>query len=178
MTNKPLLNDPNVFPSQEVLENTLGKRYDLLHEFLQCISSEGYDLTFEWRFYNDGKSWLGKAEYAKPKKQISQKKQSEVYSQTTVSKAHSEKTSGLPVTTGKKKTIFWLSVWEGYFQTSFFFTEKTRPPVLELEISDTIKSELMAAEPTGKLIPLIIKINKKRQLKDVLKIVQYKKSLN
>lgn len=135
-----LLRDKNVFPTPEVLQSALGKRYTVLEELLNTITGEEYGLTVEWRFYNDGKAWLGKAVY-------------------------------------KKKTIFWLSVWVGYFQTGFYVTEKTRAGVMELNIDNTVKSDFSVAEATGKLVPLSLKIAVKRQLKDVLEIVRYKKSL-
>jgi len=71
--------------------------------------------------------------------------------------------------THKKKTVFWLSVWEGYFQTGFFFTEKTREGVPE---------HLQSFEkPVGKLIPLVMKISDKNQLDDLMQIAEYKKNL-
>lgn len=77
----------------------------------------------------------------------------------------------------KKKTVFWLSVWDHYFKTAFYFTEKTKPDVMELDIDNTIKSEFDQRELTGKLIPLIINVTGKEQLNDVLTIVEYKKRL-
>lgn len=77
----------------------------------------------------------------------------------------------------KKKTVFWLSVWDGFFRTSFYFTEKTRDGVMDLDIDEAVKSAFAASEATGKLVPLSFKIDKKRQIKDVLAIVSYKKAL-
>lgn len=77
----------------------------------------------------------------------------------------------------KKKTVFWLSVWDQYFKTAFYFTEKTKAGVMELEISEQVKSEFDQRELTGKLIPLVINVTEKKQLNDVLTIVEYKKRL-
>lgn len=56
-----LLRDPDVFPSDDVLQNVLGTTvYSVLASFLKTITNEEYGLTIEWRFYNDGKVWLGK----------------------------------------------------------------------------------------------------------------------
>lgn len=129
-----------MFPSPEVLESALGKRYPVLAELLNTITGEEFGIALEWRFYNDGKAWLGKA-------------------------------------TKGKKTIFWLSVWDGYFQVGFHFTEKTRGGVMDLNINDDIKAAFAQAEPAGKLVSLSLKIDKKRQLSDMIEIIRYKMAL-
>jgi hypothetical protein len=75
----------------------------------------------------------------------------------------------------KKKTVFWLSVWEGHFRTTFFFTEKHLEGIAELNISEQIKEDFCRAKPIGKLLPMMINIDKQSQLADVLKIVKFKK---
>ena len=134
-----LLRDPEIFPSDQVLKNALGDTvYSVLESFLGTITSEG--LTIEWRFYNDGKAWLGKV-------------------------AH------------RKKTILWLSVWEGFFKVSSYFTEKHLEAIAALDISETIKDEFAKAKPVGRLIPMIIDVNNKEQLQDLLTVVRFKRSL-
>ena len=56
----PLLNDPTVFPSDEVLAGHLGKAFPAWPAFLELLKSSFPTASFEWRYYNDGKSWLGK----------------------------------------------------------------------------------------------------------------------
>ncbi len=99
-----LLRDQDIFPTEDVLEKVLGKRYVIYKKLIDTVTGEDYGLALEWRFYNDGKAWLGKA-------------------------------------THKKKTIFWLSVWEGFFRTNFYFTEKTRGGILELNIDEKLKTD-------------------------------------
>ncbi|GAO28582.1 DUF3788 family protein [Geofilum rubicundum] len=77
----------------------------------------------------------------------------------------------------KKKTVFWLSVWDGFIRTSFYFTEKTKPGVLSLNIDDELKQNLESAKPIGKLIPLVFDIVSDDQLVDFYEIVKYKKGL-
>lgn len=77
----------------------------------------------------------------------------------------------------KKKTVFWLSAWEGFFKASFFFTEKHREAIAALDISGTVKDKFAKAKPHGRLIPMIFDINNEEQLCDVLTIVRFKKSL-
>jgi len=75
----------------------------------------------------------------------------------------------------KKKTIFWLSVWEGFFKTTFYFTEKHLEGIADLEISEQIKEDFCRTKPVGKLLPMLICIDKQEQLSDLLKIVKFKK---
>ena len=77
----------------------------------------------------------------------------------------------------KKKTVFWLSVWEGCIKATFFFTEKHLEGIAELDIEEQIKEDFCRTKPVGKLLPMIISIDRQEQLADLLKIVQFKKSL-
>ena len=53
-----ILIDPNIKPENEVLESALGKNYERYTEFVGKINAQ--NLTLEWNYYNDGKSWLCK----------------------------------------------------------------------------------------------------------------------
>ena len=53
----------------------------------------------------------------------------------------------------RKKTVFWLSVWDTGIKTSFYFTEKTRQGVLELAISDEIKTAFYKSHIDRKAYP-------------------------
>lgn len=77
----------------------------------------------------------------------------------------------------KKKTIFWLSVWEQYFKIAFYFTEKHCEGIASLTIDEDIKKQFSKSKPIGKLLPLVINITDGSQLNDALKIIEFKKSL-
>lgn len=77
----------------------------------------------------------------------------------------------------KKKTILWLSVWDKFIKTGFYFTEKTGKGVLELAIDDQIKKVFEQAKPIGKLIPLAFEIVHPTQIKDLKEVLKYKKGL-
>ena len=77
----------------------------------------------------------------------------------------------------KKKTMFWLSIWDGFIRTGFYFNDKTRSGVLELEINDQIKKDFKKEKPIGKLLPLTIDIVSAEQLEDLSTIITYKKGL-
>ena len=72
----------------------------------------------------------------------------------------------------KKKTVFWLSVWDGFFKTSFFFLERHLEGILALELDE---NNYIMEKELGKMIPFIFNINDKKQIQDVLKMVEFKK---
>ncbi|MGD0583979.1 MAG: DUF3788 family protein [Bacteroidales bacterium] len=74
----------------------------------------------------------------------------------------------------KKKTIFWLSVWDGYFKAGFYFTEKSGAAIFTLDIDPGIKKSFTNAKSVGRLIPLAFIIRESNQLKDLLVVVRYK----
>ena len=77
----------------------------------------------------------------------------------------------------KKKTVFWLSVWNKFFKVGFYFIEKTRLGINDLNIENNIKEDFSQSKNIGKLIPLIVNVSRKEQISDVLKIIEYKKKL-
>lgn len=56
------LSDESVFPTELVIQSILGKAFSV---FIDTITSEQFSLNYEWRYYNDGKSWLLKICYKK-----------------------------------------------------------------------------------------------------------------
>lgn len=137
---KPLLNDPAVPPSPEVLQSVLGVSFPVYEKTLAVITGDPYGLVPEWRYYNDGKAWLCKVVY-------------------------------------KKKTVFWLSVWDGFFKAGFYFAERHCQGIHELEVDDSIKLELKKAKPFGTLYPVGLVLNREEHIPDLLKIIEYKKKL-
>ena len=130
-----LLREPEIFPSKEVLKNLLGNVYEVLEEIETKLTQDEFALTFNWHYYNDGKSWLCKV-------------------------------------CNKKKTVFWLSVWEGFFQTGFFFLERHLEGIAALQIPE---NSFKMEKEIGKLFPLVFRINKREQLDNLIKIVEFKK---
>ena len=60
MNDDQQLRDPEVFPTPEVLERSLGETYPALSAFLRVVESERFVFTPEWRYYKDGGGWLCK----------------------------------------------------------------------------------------------------------------------
>ncbi|HPR31626.1 MAG TPA: DUF3788 family protein [Prolixibacteraceae bacterium] len=77
----------------------------------------------------------------------------------------------------KKKTICWISAWDGYFKTGFYFTEKAQTAIDALEIDPDLKETFHSAKAIGKLIPLIIGVREMKQLADVFALARLKKEL-
>jgi hypothetical protein len=137
---KPILNDPEIFPTGKVLENVLVNCYPVFELLINKVTTEPFGLAPEWRYYKDGHAWLCKVVH-------------------------------------KKKTIFWLSVWDGYFKTTFYFTEKTGAGIAGLKIGDELKDTFSQNKHIGKLIPLTLSMHTTEQIDDLLRIVAYKMSL-
>ncbi|OFZ09570.1 MAG: hypothetical protein A2465_04990 [Bacteroidetes bacterium RIFOXYC2_FULL_39_11] len=79
--------------------------------------------------------------------------------------------------TFKKKTVFWLSLWNNYLKVGFYFTEATIKGIDQLEIAKEIKESIKDVKMVDKLAPLILNISKDEQLDDLSRIIEYKKSV-
>ena len=55
-----VLSDKNQFPTEEVIFSHVGKSKRLWQSFFKYLHTEHKDFAEEWRYYNDGKSWLMK----------------------------------------------------------------------------------------------------------------------
>jgi hypothetical protein len=101
---QPVLSDKNQFPSPKIIFSHIGKARPLWLSLFEFIHTTYPDFVEEWRYYNDGKSWLMKV-------------------------------------TRKKKTVFWLSVIEGAFRTTFYVGDKAEKIILDSKISDGLKDQ-------------------------------------
>ena len=54
----PVLGDRNQFPTDEVIFAHLGRRRALWDALFEFVRAGHPDCIAEWRYYNDGKSWL------------------------------------------------------------------------------------------------------------------------
>jgi hypothetical protein len=57
---QPLLSDKTQFPTEEIIFSHLGKTKNIWIPFFEYLHENHPDISSEWRFYNDGKSWLMK----------------------------------------------------------------------------------------------------------------------
>lgn len=61
----PILYDKNQFPTEEIIFSHIGKSKSLWKLFFASIEQNHPNYRKEWRYYNDGKSWLMKITYKK-----------------------------------------------------------------------------------------------------------------
>ena len=57
---KPILNDPDQYPTEEVIYSCIGRRKTLWISFFDMLGEQHPDFSQEWRYYKDGKNWLMK----------------------------------------------------------------------------------------------------------------------
>ena len=62
---KPILCDPDEYPTDDVLRRHLGRTIASWRAFMAFIGEHKPALSGEWRYYQDGKSWLYKATHKK-----------------------------------------------------------------------------------------------------------------
>jgi Protein of unknown function (DUF3788) len=59
---QPILSDKNQYPTEEIIFSHIGRTKSIWLSFFEYIHSNHPDFTEEWRYYNDGKSWLMKVQ--------------------------------------------------------------------------------------------------------------------
>lgn len=55
---QPILTDRDQFPSEEIIYSHIGNRKSLWLEIFKYIHENHPNFAEQWRYYNDGKSWL------------------------------------------------------------------------------------------------------------------------
>lgn len=60
-SDKQLLRNPDIQPTSEIKAEALQDANDSYIRFLNEL--ENQDIDLEWRYYTDGKAWLGKGLY-------------------------------------------------------------------------------------------------------------------
>jgi hypothetical protein len=123
--NKPVLTDKNIFPNDEIVFSIIGKKKDLWISLFRSVDADHPEFIKEWRYYNDGKSWLMKVVH-------------------------------------KKKTVFWLSVIEGTFRITFYFTDKAKHAIENSGLSDELKEQFKDSKRYNKIRGLTISFKTKK----------------
>ena len=57
---KPILKDPDQYPTDEVIFSCIGGKKALWISFFDALHERHPDFSEEWRYYKDGKNWLMK----------------------------------------------------------------------------------------------------------------------
>ncbi len=144
-----LLRNPDINPSSEVISNALGESSNVYTEFINELSR--HDIDLEWRYYNDGKAWLAKG----------------LFKWTGVRGGQ------------KEKTIFWISIWDGFFKVTIYIPEKSRADVLSLPLDDEVKLIISASQQMGKLkyFPIVFDLYSNEMFEVVFLLADFKKSI-
>ncbi len=71
----------------------------------------------------------------------------------------------------KKRTIVWMSAWDGFIQSTIYFPEKYIDKFFELNINDIIKEKFISIKNVGKSKPCIFEIKDEKILIDFEKVM-------
>jgi hypothetical protein len=144
-----LLRSPNTEPTSEVIAEGLGAANIAYKKFINGLKNR--DIQIEWRYYNDGKAWLGKGLY----KQIG-------------------------VRGGQKEiTAFWLSIWEEFFKVTIYIPEKYRANALSLSLDGEVRTMVENAKQMGKLkfFPLVFDLRIDDLFNALYTLIDFRKML-
>lgn len=149
MNEQLLLRDSSIEPTRDIIAEGLGAANSAYAKFIDGLKS--HDIQVDWRYYNDGKAWLGKA----------------LYKWTT--------TRG----TQKEMTAFWLSIWKGFFRVSLYIPERVRADVLKLPVDDEIKKMIEDSKQMGKLkyFPLIFDLRSDELFDEIYTLANFRKTI-
>ena len=144
-----LLRNPNMQPIDDVIAKALGESNDAYIKFINEIAS--YDIHLDWRYYNDGKAWLAKG----------------LFKWTGVRGGQ------------KETTVFWLSIWDGFFKVTIYVPEKARADVLSLQLNNEVKLMIEATQQMGKLkyFPIVFDLCSDEMFEAVFLLADYRKSI-
>jgi hypothetical protein len=148
-TEQQLLRNPKIKPSSDVIAQALGEAYRVYTQFTNELRR--HDVQLEWRYYNDGKAWLAKGLH-----------------------------KWIGVRGGQKEvTVFWLSIWDGFFKVTVYVPEKFRSGILMLPIGEEVKKMIVDSGQMGKLkfFPIVFDLYSDDNLEELHTILNYKKSL-
>ena len=147
------LRDPGITPTNQVLEEVLGKSYRAYEKFQSALPD--LDIEHEWKYYPSpmcGKAWLAQGKFR----------------WTTLRG------------TKKEKTIYWSSAWDGYFVVAIWFKEDNRAEILKADVSEETKQLIRKGKmfgPKMRTFPVEFEIIDAKQIADICTLIQYKKRL-
>ena len=82
--------------------------------------------------------------------------------------------SWLMKVTQKKKTIFWLSIIEGGFRTTFYLTDKAEAALMSSGLSDELKEQFKSGKQYGKIRGVTVVCKTKRSIEDAKILMEIK----
>jgi len=73
-----------------------------------------------------------------------------------------------------KRTIIWMSAWQGFMKATIYVPERLMNGVYDLPISETLKEQLRATKNVGKSKPCIFEIRNQKVLKGLRTVAEFK----
>ena len=74
----------------------------------------------------------------------------------------------------KKRTIIWMSAWQGFMRAAIYIPERIIGEVYSLPIQEETKERIKATKNVGKSKPCLFEIRNQKILKDMDTIMQFK----
>ena len=143
------LRNPQITPTSELLEQTLGDSYAVYEEFQEALP--GLEIEQDWQWYTPHKAWYAKGQHW----------------WTTVRG------------TRKEKNLYWLHVFEGFFNVAVWFKEKNRMEILKADVSEKTKQIIRDAKTMGKVatFPVMFSVTTSELLSNIYTLLNCKKAL-
>lgn len=143
------LRNPEIMPTSELLEQTMGCSYTAYEIFQDALP--GLEIEQDWQWYTPHKAWFAKGQHF----------------WTT------------PRGTQKEKNLYWLHVYDGFFSVAVWFKEKNRSEILSANVSEKTKQMICDAETMGKMptFPVVFDITTTELLADIYTLLDCKKRL-
>ena len=143
------MRDPDVMPTNEMLEKILGKSYTAYEAFQDALPN--LELEQEWQWYTPHKAWFAKGQHF----------------WTT------------PRGTKKEKNLYWLYIYDEYFSVAVWFKEKNRVEILSADVSEKTIQLIRSSETMGKLptFPVLFDVTTIEELDDIYMLLDCKKRL-
>ena len=79
--------------------------------------------------------------------------------------------------TRKDKTIFWLSIIEGTFRTTFYFTDRAEEAISQSSLSAALKKQFEAGKHYNKIRGLTVLFKNRRDVDYARQLIEMKLSL-
>lgn len=143
------LRNPEAIPNNEMLKQVLGDSYTA-YEALQDALPH-MEIEQVWQWYAPHKAWFARGQHFWTTQRGTQ----------------------------KEKTLYWLHVFEGYFDIAVWFKEKNRTELLSADVSNKTKDLICASETMGKVatFPVVFDITMVETLTDIYALLECKKKL-
>jgi hypothetical protein len=145
-----LLRNPEIEPTELVLRECLLDAYPAYVQFLNELLLN--DINLIWRYYPDGKAWLAKGIYQWIGKRGAQ----------------------------KEKTLFWCSVWNGFFKLVIYIPEEKREELLNLTINQELKESISVIKRMGdtfRTLPIVFDIHSIELFESIFMIIEFRRGL-